>query len=173
RLLVVPLLDPRITLRPTDRLIHTLVDAVRFPMLRGGSLPAPVGDSNDPRPTARGRSPLPGASVPANRRPQTPGPAADRAAGPPPPQAPGHRRRPGHHAPHRPALAQRLPGPRPRWLTAAQGPGCHGQDPPGAGRPGAALGDGGARPAGAGPGQLDPRGAGRPPARGARPPGPP
>ena len=38
--------------------------------------------------------------------------------------APGHRRRPGHHPPHRPALAQRLPRPRARRPAAPQGQGA-------------------------------------------------
>ena len=92
-----------------------------------------------------------------------PRPPPDRPPGPPGPAPPGHRRRPGHHPPHRPALAQRLPRRRPRRPPAPQGQGARPGDPGRPGRRDPPLGHRGAGRAGARPGQLDPRGTGRPP----------
>ena len=106
------------------------------------------------------------AGVPLHRRPQAPGPPPDRPAGPPGPPAPGHRRRPGHHT-----AAPSSAGSTPTSSAAstACGParprGSRRQDPRRPGRRGPPLGHRRAGRAGAGPGQLDPRRAGRPPAQ--------
>src|SRR5262249_22491348 len=123
--------------------------------------PPPPWQHRDPHPTDRRRGPTPRTGLPPGHRPQAPGPPPDRPAGPPGPAPPGHRRRPGPHPAHRPALAQRLPRRRDRRREAPSGEGARPGDPgpPGGGEP--PLGDRGPGRAGAGPGQLDPRRAGR------------
>ena len=134
--------------------------------MEGGVGPDPSLESSharDPHPPDRRPSPTPRTGLPPGHRPQAPGPLANRPTGPPGLTPPAHRRRPGHHHPHRPELAQRLPAGRPGRPEAPQGQGAapgH-PGPPGRDRP--ALGHRRAGQSGARQGQLDPRRAGRPP----------
>src|SRR5262245_460318 len=80
----------------------------------------PLPDSTcDSRPLAGAGVRRPAAGFPFDLRPQTPRSAPDRPPGPARPAARLHRRRPGRHPAHRPALAQRLPGARPGRPAAA------------------------------------------------------
>src|SRR4051794_32269957 len=87
-------------------------------------VPLPPRTPYDPHHPTRGRGRATGGGSPDRRRPETAAPRADRPDGPPGPPAPRHRRRHRHLPAFRPALAERLPRPRPGRAAAPEGPGA-------------------------------------------------